>query len=758
MSSSFLLLFIILIALAGLLIIAVAFHAIKKKNEQVSEDAIFLTSRKVHYDFWFNMYSTLNSIVFTKTLVNRLYRQYEILNPGNEKEVKEKAVQTTVVLFGLNFAVIFGVLLLKPTLFKIVCALWFLYNATNLLVDRSLLKQEAELHKEFSKFISEVRRNYFKYRMVDEAIYETYDKLSKMMQGHAILIYNTLTAKDPVEGLHKYSTCAPNSYMKQFVSICAITMKYGDKVVNGQSLFLADIKDLKQTMDTAMLQKASVKDKFRFLDVIIMIPLFTMDFIKNWGISVFPTLQKFYDGKNGILLILGALVVSIVLMMILNHLKNGKQIDRSEHPMLEFLLSFKPIKRFVRNYEENYFSKTYKLRMLLKRTGSSYTSELILLRRLIGGAVAFVGALVLLVSLNIAQVNLTVNDVREMADKGSGTTDYANVAIMALTDYHMREYLHYDLVDLYNTEVAPNAGVRSLDESCVENLKMWFADKFTNEGVDISDEDFLRVVRSYNSSHSAETSLMTIYYGTTDAPSGIEGLDELTLRKIDRDTSRIKELITTPNGLREQYLYELIAEGVYTHVKDYQDAAFKWYYFVIAILTAVLFYQMPVLVLKINERELQDFMEDEVIQFHSIIMILMYIDQMTVETILTEMEMFAFCFKDSIQKCLNHLASGEEAALEQLMADEPFEPFARLVENLISCDRIGVQQAFNEIDIERQNYIERRKQEGEVKLSNRSATAQFLAYIPLYFIVGLYMVWPFIVESMSSLTDTMASM
>lgn len=739
-----------------LLMVAIAYVAISRKNDKATEDAIFLTSKKVHYDYWYNMYATLDSIKITKNLINRLYRQYEILDPGDEKLVKEKAVKTVCMLLGMDFFVFFAVLIMTPNLFTILAALWFLYNATNMIVNQALQKQELELQKGFNVFISEVRHNYFKHGMVDEAIYETFDKLTKQMQSHAMLVYKTITAKDMDEALRKYSDCAPNIYMKQFVSICATTMKYGDKVVNNQSLFLADLKDLKQTMDDDLLRKQNSKAKFSGMTIIVMLPVFALDFIKNWAISVVGSLQKFYNGKYGIMLSLGAFVISLVIMLTINYLKNGKQVDRAEHPVLEFLLSLRPIARFVHNYEEYYHSKTYKLRMLLKKTGSSMTTSTMLLKRLIQGAVAFVACLILFISLNTVQVNLTLNDVREVADKGSGTSDYVNVSMMALTSHYVYEYMNYDLVDLFNNEVSPGANVRSLNEGSVEMLKAWLAEKIGSSAITMTNEELLTVIRSYNTNHSADTSLATVCYGDTDNPLDVLPDDELTRRKVERDFNRIMEMTCEENGLREAYIYEIIADCVYAHVKDYQDASFKWWYVLVAMLAAVAFYQLPVIVLKVNEKELQDFMEDEVIQFQSIIMILMHIDQMTVGTILEEMEKFAFCFADSIQKCINHLPSGEEQALTQLTIDEPFEPFVRLVENLMSCDRIGIKQAFNEIDIERQNYIEKRKQEGEIKLNNKAATAQFLAFAPISFIIGFYMVVPFVVEAMSSLTDQLA--
>ncbi len=75
-------------------------------------------------------------------------------------------------------------------------------------------------------------------------------------------------------------------------------------------------------------------------------------------------------------------------------------------------------------------------------------------------------------------------------------------------------------------------------------------------------------------------------------------------------------------------------------------------------------------------------MMDEVIQFESVILILMQIERMTVEEILDWMHMFSRIFRTSLQSCICHFPLDDEDALDQLIEDEPYEPFRRLIENL----------------------------------------------------------------------------
>lgn len=747
------------VLLIALVVCVTTYIALSRKHAKEAEDSVFITSKKVGYDKWYNLYSVFISANLTKNFLEKLYKQYCTLNPGNEKEVKEKAVKVALIIWGISIVAIMVAILVSPNVFGICCAMWVIYNANIMITDTSYRKQDLKLRNEFSKFVSEVRHNFFTHGMVDEAIYESFDHLSKMMQGHALLIYDTLTAGDVEEAINKYNQSAPNNYMKQFVSICYITMTYGDKKVDGQSMFLKDIKDLKQTMDADLLHVNKVKAKFSGFVPISAAPMLAMSAIADWAIGVTPSLQKFYDGSKGLLLIIVAMIVSYIAVWGVKRLRDGQQVDKAEHPYLTWIYEHKSVRRFIFNFESYYHTKTYKLNQLLKRTGSSYNTKTMLLHRMCSFVAGFLVTIFVLTLMNVVQVNLALNDVREVADKASGTTDDQNVAMITLTSYYVNKYKSYDLVKMYKENIAPSSKVRERTEEIEEALKEYLLIEISDSDLseEIDDDFLIRSIQSYNSNHSADTSLYTVLYGNKVGESYELPEDTLTLTKLNRDFSKIAANARDANGMRQEYIYEIITKCVIDHIAEYQDSAFKWWFILIAGVIGWLMYMLPIALLKFNEKELQNYMEDEVVQFQSIILILMNIDRMTVESILEEIVKFAVVFEPSLRTCLNSLSSGEQAALEKLYEDEPFEPFRRLVENLMTIDRIGVKQAFNELDIERQNYIERRKQEGEIKLDDRKAIASLVAYVPLSFILVSYMIIPFIVEAFSSLTDSLSN-
>lgn len=175
-------------------------------------------------------------------------------------------------------------------------------------------------------------------------------------------------------------------------------------------------------------------------------------------------------------------------------------------------------------------------------------------------------------------------------------------------------------------------------------------------------------------------------------------------------------------------------------------------FMMISCLTGYLAGLIPGLFLTVKRLLMSMDMEDEVMQFHSIILMLMYVGRMSSEVILEWMEDFAFIFKNSIMRCNMIYSMDAENALERLKEDEPFIPFLRIVENLEACDRVGCVKAFEEISMQKQYFIEKRKQDNEISISNKGTIGKVAAYVPLFATVFMYLIVPFVAESLNQLT------
>ena len=128
-------------------------------------------------------------------------------------------------------------------------------------------------------------------------------------------------------------------------------------------------------------------------------------------------------------------------------------------------------------------------------------------------------------------------------------------------------------------------------------------------------------------------------------------------------------------------------------------------------------------------------------------------DSISILNILEFMEDFAVLFKDSIHTCINDFDAGDIEALNKMKETEKFEPFRRIVNGLIISDKIGICNAFDEISTDQVYYQDKRKLDNEMLLAKKGVIGKIIANIPLILTIGLYLITPFVVESLNQLKE-----
>ena len=146
--------------------------------------------------------------------------------------------------------------------------------------------------------------------------------------------------------------------------------------------------------------------------------------------------------------------------------------------------------------------------------------------------------------------------------------------------------------------------------------------------------------------------------------------------------------------------------------------------------------------------------ENEIMQFQSIILMLMYIDRIDVQTILEWLCRFSYAFKEPISTCLNNYESGAEAALEELKEAVPYKDFQRIVDQLLSAvERIPVKDAFDELETERAFFYERRKDGNERLIQKKVMYGKALGFTPMVLLIGGYLVAPLMIVSIMQMIN-----
>lgn len=158
--------------------------------------------------------------------------------------------------------------------------------------------------------------------------------------------------------------------------------------------------------------------------------------------------------------------------------------------------------------------------------------------------------------------------------------------------------------------------------------------------------------------------------------------------------------------------------------------------------------------LKLRQME----MEDEVMQFQTIILMLMRIERVNVEIILEWLERYSNIFREPIARCVNNYEAGAWEALEVLKNDTNYQLFIRIVESLqAAVEKIPIREAFDELDSERTYYQDKRKQTNEKLISRKSLYGKILGFAPMVCMFVGYLIVPLVYIGLTSMSSSMSS-
>ena len=185
----------------------------------------------------------------------------------------------------------------------------------------------------------------------------------------------------------------------------------------------------------------------------------------------------------------------------------------------------------------------------------------------------------------------------------------------------------------------------------------------------------------------------------------------------------------------------------------------KWFEWLLAFGFAVIGYNGPKLLLIFQKYMRKLEIENEVMQFQTIILMLMKIERVNVEMILEWLERYSNIFREPISRCVNNYEAGAWEALEELKNDINFEQMIRIVEGLQSAvEKIPIKDAFDELDNEREYYQEKKKESNERLIKRKGMIGKAIGFAPLVTLFVGYLIIPLIAIGMMSMTSSMTSM
>lgn len=525
-------------------------------------------------------------------MVKRIENRLKIIYPMDSQALIWRTEQELIKL--IMMAVLFMAVILflgRVSFYFCIAGAVLLYAQGLNSVYSGYDRLEIKLLKQFEKFIQDIRFQFRFDGMLEEALQEAVQNSGYEMSLQGMKMIESLNAWKRDESGEVYEELAPNHFFLTFYALCETVIFYGDKKINGKSLFLTNIGYLKEDINIEILKREKTRALFMGLLGVTIFPVFSIKLIEQWGIHNMPELQGFYFEIAGAITTVIITAVTLVIYHVIMKLKYPIDFDRHKSQWVEEFLDIQWINQLLMKRISKKYHYYYSREQMLKSIVYPYNIKELMGKQIMNGIITFIIMLTLLTSIGLFRI-----------------------------------------------------------------------------------------------------SIMGVTYGG--------------------------------------FLLGMI----------------------IAVCSSVIAYHYETINIIIRKKMLEINREEEVVRFQSIILILMYMDRVTVELIIEWMEQFALVFRNNLEMIADSLVYDGIQAFYKAKETISFLPYERILDCFIASDRVGISEAFSDILPERIYYIEKHKQENEVILNNKAVVAKTIAFIPLCLVIIAELIVPFVYFGLKQLS------
>ncbi len=676
------------ISVALIVVIGIVYYIMSKKMQKSEYKQIqklqkgtktSTFSAEVIYQKLYLIYSRTP---FIKRYILKLRRRLEILNIDDEYITRRDSAKImTKALVVLIPLIILTILMTKSNYLLMFILLMFEIFMIDILIEGSVDKKDDELLVQQIDFFSEIRHAYHEFNMVEEAIYQVSQDDEKEVSRQGEKIYEILISDDPETELEKYYDVAPNNFLKEFAGLSYLTKEFGDRKVDGASLYLKNVDNITQEMQIEILKRDKLNYVFRSLSFISIAPVLLLEPLKSWAVSNFSFVKNWYYGKSGMIVQILILIITFVSYILVRKLKDNGSVSmdtkNTENPWQAKVYKNKIGKKIVDLFLPKKGTKEYKkVSDLLKDAASPLKMEWVYINRICIAIVTFIASIFMFMYLHQVAIDYEYTQP---------TTDYNMMSGMTAKDEK-----------------------KAMELTKQDNIYLdMFRGKLDTTTKDI--EKALKISKYYKDSTSEE--------------------------------------ITTA------------AKRIYDKLQVVNSEYLKWFEILLACAFAILGYMAQIWILMFQAKMRQLEMEDEVMQFQTIILMLMRIERVNVEIILEWLERYSNIFKSQITRCVNDYEAGAWEALENLKNDISYLPMIRIVESMqAAVEKIPIKDAFDELDSEREYYREKRKESNDRLIKRKGMIGKVIGFAPMVCMFVGYLIIPLVFIGLTSMSSTFSSM
>lgn len=196
---------------------------------------------------------------------------------------------------------------------------------------------------------------------------------------------------------------------------------------------------------------------------------------------------------------------------------------------------------------------------------------------------------------------------------------------------------------------------------------------------------------------------------------------------------------------------EEFVKALFLQVRAYQGIRIAWYHILFIVVVSILAFQIPELFLVADQWKSREKRMSECLRLQTVVLLLVHYEKTTVEEILSQMENFAVLFQSQMAEAVDHFSYDRIRSLQKLKQEIPDEPVQRICDALEFCEELPVEEAFLNLEDEREYFLKKNMEERKNYQGECIALAKMAAYLPMFLLIILKLVVPFVAEGLSEL-------
>lgn len=231
---------------------------------------------------------------------------------------------------------------------------------------RRMHEAEEKVLQEQERFLDELAGQYAKRGDMLEALEESMQMCGSGVQEELMRLLDALkTEEGPEDGAYLGGS-AKNACFLLLFTLCYTIRSFGDLNIQGVSLFVHNIRYIKEEVRTELLRRQEGRYAFLGLTALCVLPFFFSIPIRLWSASISEGLDRFYTGTYGFVTLIVCFFLAVCCAVCVQELQYPTMPGGRRHTYAMRILQISPVAMCIDRHISKHYSRYLRKNEALK--------------------------------------------------------------------------------------------------------------------------------------------------------------------------------------------------------------------------------------------------------------------------------------------------------------------------------------------------------------------------------------------------------